>query len=343
MSAQQYVLFEQPSDDKDADFIPDLNCYDRIIVAFSGGKDCQAAFLRLLELGVDKSKIELWHHLVDGREGSVLMDWPITEDYCRKFASAFNVPLHFSWRTGGFEREMLRNDTPTASIQFETPSGIIETGGQSNKTGTRLKFPALAASLSVRWCSSYVKVDVAAAAIRNDLRFTNTRTLMITGERRQESAARAKYNNFETHRTDARGGKLARHVDHWRPVIEWKEEDVWAIIQRHGVRPHVAYELGWGRTSCLSCIFGNANQWATIRAYFPEHFERIANYEKMFSYTIRKDISIDDLADKGTPYDIVDPALLELAMSTTYTPAVLVDPDDWLPPAGAYGDSDGPT
>lgn len=50
--------------------------YDVVIVAFSGGKDSLACLLHLLELGVPRSKIELWHHDVDGREGSTLMDWP---------------------------------------------------------------------------------------------------------------------------------------------------------------------------------------------------------------------------------------------------------------------------
>src|SRR5437867_1935751 len=81
--------------------------YDHIIVAFSGGKDSTAAFLHLLEARMPQERIELWHHEVDGREGSRLMDWPCTPAYCQEFASAFRVPVSFSWREGGFEREML--------------------------------------------------------------------------------------------------------------------------------------------------------------------------------------------------------------------------------------------
>lgn len=43
--------------------------YDKYIVAFSGGKDCTACFLHLLDIGIPKERIELWHHEVDGREG----------------------------------------------------------------------------------------------------------------------------------------------------------------------------------------------------------------------------------------------------------------------------------
>ena len=39
-----------------------LEEYDLIVVLLSGGKDSVACFYKLLELGVPKEKIELWHH-----------------------------------------------------------------------------------------------------------------------------------------------------------------------------------------------------------------------------------------------------------------------------------------
>lgn len=84
------------------DAAPDLASYDLIIVAFSGGKDSLACLIHLIEQGVPRERIELWHHEVDGREGSRLMDWPCTPAYCRAVAKAFGVQLYFSWREGGF-------------------------------------------------------------------------------------------------------------------------------------------------------------------------------------------------------------------------------------------------
>lgn len=43
-----------------------LEEYDLIVVLISGGKDSIACFYKLLELGVPKEKIELWHHDIDG-------------------------------------------------------------------------------------------------------------------------------------------------------------------------------------------------------------------------------------------------------------------------------------
>lgn len=234
---------------------PDLASYDHFIVAFSGGKDSLACVLHLLDLGVPRDRIELWHHDVDGQEGSRLMDWPVTRDYCRAVAEALEIPLYFSWKVGGFEREMRRDGTATAPTRYEAPlpggrTGLFEAGG-NGPPGTRLKFPQVAADLKVRWCSAYLKIDVGSTALRNQKRFVGARTLFVTGERAEESSARAKYKTFEPHRSDS----AKRHVDQWRPIHQWPEQAVWDIIKAHHINPHPAYHLGFGRVSCAACNF----------------------------------------------------------------------------------------
>ena len=72
--------------------------YDRIIVAFSGGKDSLAAVLDLLERGVPRRKIELWHHDVDGGHPTRRMDWPVTRNYVQAVADYLGITLRVSWR-----------------------------------------------------------------------------------------------------------------------------------------------------------------------------------------------------------------------------------------------------
>jgi len=322
-------------------FTPDkLATYDTIIVAFSGGKDSLACLLYLLAVGVPREKIELWHHDVDGREGSTLMDWACTRDYCRKIAAAFGVPIYFSWKVGGFEREMLKDGVATAPTAFEAPDGEIHYGGGKGDPGRRMQFPQVSADLSVRWCSSALKIDVCALAIRNQPRFIGKRTLVVTGERAQESAARARYKTFEPHRADLRDGRKPRHVDHWRPVHGWSEAQVWAIIKDYAVNPHPAYRAGWGRVSCAACIFGSPDQWASLRALNPRQFSTIAGYEARFGKTIQRKLTVVQNADRGHVY-----AMTELdrraALSETFGEPVIIE--DWTLPAGAFGDSCGPT
>lgn len=234
---------------------PNLSAYDRVVVAFSGGKDSLAALLHLFDLGVPAGRIELHHHQVDG-VGPSFMDWPVTPAYVAALAGYFDLPLYRSWREGGFLREMDRDGDPTAAIRFETPSGAVGRAGGAGPPGVRGRFPQVAADLSVRWCSPALKIDVLAGAIRGQDRFGDGRTLVVTGERAEESPARARYKVFEPHRTSC--GR--RHVDHWRPIHDWSERQVWDTIAAASIRPHPAYSLGWSRLSCRCCIFGSPNQ-----------------------------------------------------------------------------------
>lgn len=319
------------------------NDYDKIILFFSGGKDSVFCYLSLLESGVKPEKIELHHHLVDGKEGSALMDWPCTEDYCKKFAEAFGSKIYFSWRIGGFEREMLREMSPTAPIVYENEQGeiVMAEGRKNPPLGTRRKFPQVTANLSQRWCSAYLKIDVGDRILRREFRFADGRKyLVVTGERAEESAARAKYKRFEKHRTYLDGKNTKRYIYHARIAHQASEKEVWELIEHYKVNPHPAYHAGWGRTSCLTCIFGSPNQWATIRKYFPERFQKIADYEKEFGVTIHRIMGVEDMADKGTVYN-VDERAYKLAMSEVFDEPIILD--NWELPRGAFGENAGPS
>jgi 3'-phosphoadenosine 5'-phosphosulfate sulfotransferase (PAPS reductase)/FAD synthetase len=323
---------------------PDLTSYDYYIVAFSGGKDSCSSLLHLLESGVDRSRIGLFHHDVDGR--NPFFDWPITTSYCEAVAKAFGVPIYMSWREGGLLREMLRNGTPTAPVIFEKPDGTLGKAGGDGPIGTRLRYPQVTANLQTRYCSAATKIDVGAAALRRQDRFLGKRTLFITGERAQESAARSRYQSLERHRSDTRDGtRRVRHIDHWRPILQWSEQEVWAIMQRHGLNPHPCYWLGLSRASCAFCIFGGADQWATLKHIWPERFEIVAGYEEQFGVTIKRNMSVRELAAKGKPYPsaLASPEIARLALSETYNVPVLVDPQSWMHPPGAFGEGGGPT
>lgn len=305
--------------------------YDHYIVYFSGGKDSIACYLYLLGQGVKPGQIELWHHDVDGREGGHLkMDWPCTRAYVQAFAAHFGSPLYFSWRVGGFEREMLRDHARTAPVRFETPDGIREIGGTSGKLGTRRKFPQTSADLRVRWCSGYLKVDVAATALRNQARFEGKRILTISGERAEESPARARYKDFEPDRGDGAKGRV---VHRWRPVHTWTESQVWDIVERYKVNPHPSYHLGWGRCSCAACIFGNHDQWASLHKIAPQVVQTIADYEAAFGVTIHRTLGVMDRVRLGTPYSMN--GYVPAALSQDYARPVIVN--SWQMPAGAFG------
>lgn len=172
-------------------------------------------------------------------------------------------------------------------------------------------------------------------------RFRTPRTLLVSGERAAESTARAKYTEFGPDEADTRdAAKVRRHVDRWLAVHAWSEREVWQIIARWRIAPHPAYLVGFGRTSCMKCIFGGPDQWASVRALDPRGFEKVASYERAFGVTIKRKHALPVVADAGTPYPYT-PEHAAMALASSYDHPIIVD--RWRLPLGAFGDSLGPT
>ena len=266
-----------------------LDTYDKFLVQFSGGKDSMACVLDLLDRGVPKEKIELWHQKIDGG-GRHFMDWPITEDYCRKVAEHLEIPLFFQWREGGFEGELTKKDAKSGGFYYETGDGQVEyvPMGKQATVQTRERWPAQGCDLRTRWCSAYLKIDVAERAINNDPRYATRqggkgkKFMFVSGERAEEGGRRDQYPEAELHGTN----NNTRTMHHWRNVHKWSEKDVWDKMKEHGILPHPAYRAGYGRLSCQWCIFADKNQVASNMEIDPEGGQRIASYEDEFDHYI---------------------------------------------------------
>lgn len=385
-----------------------LEDYDLIIVLFSGGKDSLAAYLKLLEWGVPKEKIELWHHDIDGGHPDRKMDWPVTQSYVEAFAKAENVKLRKSWRVNGFWGEVYRvgaswpvqydnDDGSTATVpltakqrrsnelreQILQETAVERSQKELESYGKRLKFPAKTGNLMTRWCSAYLKIMVAESVIRNldnlsdlellgkrlkfpakgspqsgrwcsgalkmqvqgsvtaDLEKTksNTKILVVSGERRGESAGRAKYNEMELHRTFAY--KRAKRVVHqWRPVIDHSERDIWEIIKRHHVAPHPCYCAGWNRCSCMMCIFSLPKHWAGIRDLFPEEVEAVKRDEQILGFTLDNKKDLETYIGDAESCLYPDKKAIQQILTGTFTEEDIYT-NSWKFPAGAFKGSEG--
>lgn len=291
-----------------------LEMYDLVIVLISGGKDSIACYYKLLELGVPKSKIEFWHHDIDGGHPSRTMDWRCTANYIRSFAEAEQIPLRVSWRKNGFFGELYRIGTseliewvdPETGEIYQCPpskkymecqklkaAAISEMENKLAEFGYRMKFPMKSGDLSRRWCSAYLKIMVADTVLRNmnsvAANLTKTRKdiklLIVSGERRGESVGRSKYNEIEIHRTNA-VYKHHRTVHQWRPVIDYSERDILEVLKRHKVNPHPCYRAGWNRCSCAMCIFSTPRLFAGIRELYPKEYALLCQDEKILGFTL---------------------------------------------------------
>lgn len=303
-----------------------------VIIAFSGGKDSIAMVLQMLELGVPAERIELWHHEVDGR-GEQLFDWACTTSYCQAFADAFGLKLVFSYVEGGIVREIFRENETSQSVYFQDmPLGeFIELPAKQDAKymKTRHKFPAVSADLSSRWCSGKVKIDVMTKAINNSPRLKKANLCILTGERRAESKPRSFYLEIEKYRSYSQTRKSLV----WRSIIDWSDAMVWGIMEKHLIQPHPAYELGWSRCSCATCIFNSPSTWASLQQISPDKIERIAEIETQIDFTLYSKQTITEKASNGKSFITPDMKYWIAQATGEFTAPIFVI--NWKLPIGA--------
>lgn len=148
---------------------------------------------------------------------------------------------------------------------------VVSGGGMAERARTRAGFPRRLG----RWCTEELKIKPMRAyhdALGVECK---VETLSAVGVRGAESAARAKMPVFEN--WDDWGGYV------WRPLIDWKIEDVLAIHHRHGVPVNPLYRQGHDRVGCFPCIFSGKEEMRLIADSRPEVIERIRALEREFT------------------------------------------------------------
>lgn len=321
-----------------------LEAYDKILVGASAGKDSSACLLHLLEIGVPPQKLELWHHRVD--DGEAMYDWPCTDSYVTRLGELFQIPVYFQYREGGIYGEMLRENRLTNDVIYEDENkNLVRLQTMRGKLSTRMKFPAITASLQTRWCSASAKIDVMRRVVNNDPRLQGTpgepmKILVVTGERWEESKQRSTYLEAEIHPCNSKN----RIVHWWRPVISWSEKDIWDIHRRWNLRPSPVYYLGFSRMSCMGCIFSTPDLWAIIRHIAPERFEKFVAVEKGINHTMDPKMTLTQKADRGCldrlPKDPRVTEWIAMALSHDLRKEDLIM-EQWELPAGAFRGAEG--
>lgn len=100
------------------------------------------------------------------------------------------------------------------------------------------------------------------------------------GVRADESLARSKLPEREM---DDTGAEIVR------PILNWTVEDVFAMHDKHGIKPNPLYKQGMGRVGCMPCVNCNKAELHQISMRFPEEIERVAEWEKIVSEASKRD------------------------------------------------------
>ena len=229
------------------------------------------------------------------------------------------------------------------SLKREVGDSLIRNLDLLEQDGRRMKFPAKAGCRQGRWCSGSLKAQVEGKLYADVGGMDrDVKILVVSGERRQESVGRSKYNEMEIHGANATA-RAHWLVHQWRNVIDWDEARVWEIIKRWRIAPHPCYAAGWNRCSCMMCIFSLPTHWAGIRELFPERFAEVEEDERVLGFTLDNKLPLAEYvgnAESCVCHD--DPRAVVQLVSGEFTVAD-VERTDWTMPAGAFhGAAGGP-
>ncbi len=227
------------------------------------------------------------------------------------------------------------------NLKREVADSLLRNMDELKVDGQRMKFPAKSGCHQGRWCSGSLKAQVESKLYSDiDELAQDVKILVISGERRQESTGRAKYNEMEIHRTNATA-KAHRLVHQWRSVIDWDEAQVWDIIRRYRIAPHPCYTVGWNRCSCMMCIFSLPTHWAGIRELFPERFAEVEEDERILGFTLDNSKTLAEYV--GTAQSCVchdDPQAIHQLTSGDFS-VDDVEKSEWIMPTGAFHGAEG--
>ena len=137
-------------------------------------------------------------------------------------------------------------------------------------------------SRRAQFCTGELKIAPIMEQVVMPLLDDGQRVLSWQGVRGAESLLRARLPRFEH-----RGGGYWI----WRPLLRWSVEDVFALHRRHGIAPNPLYRFGMHRVGCMPCINCRKDELREIAQRFPEHVQRIAEWEDLVAMASKRGAS----------------------------------------------------
>lgn len=124
-------------------------------------------------------------------------------------------------------------------------------------------------SRKAQFCTEHLKRNM---AVEYQLALVDEGYTVVSwqGVRRDESLNRRDAKSFE---------KLDEHMYVYRPIVDWTAEDTFSYAASMNIEPNPLYKCGMGRVGCMPCINASKDEVREIAARFPEHIDKIAEWE----------------------------------------------------------------
>lgn len=134
-----------------------------------------------------------------------------------------------------------------------------------------------AAGARRKFCTEELKIRPSDEQIVNPLLGEGYRVVQWLGIRADESAKRADEENHPRFQR-----VTSRFMLH-RPILDYTVEDVVALHSEVGLPMNKLYSFGFSRVGCFPCVNERKNGMAIIHRRFPEHIDRIREWEALVS------------------------------------------------------------
>jgi 3'-phosphoadenosine 5'-phosphosulfate sulfotransferase (PAPS reductase)/FAD synthetase len=242
------------------------------LVSMSGGKDSTACLLLALER---HPKDEVRAVYADTGNEHELVDGYIAYLEKQTGISVHKIRPDFTdwwWR----RRDYVRDQWPEKGVPADIVArvlAVMEKGPTGNPYLDLCILKGRFPSRRAQFCTQFLKTE---PLTEYALQLIDTHGAVESwqGVRAQESPSRAKLPERE----DKGGGYTI-----YRPILHWTADEVFAYHRERGIEPNPLYKLGMNRVGCMPCINQNKDGMLEISKRFPQHIDRIAEWETLVS------------------------------------------------------------
>lgn len=172
------------------------------------------------------------------------------------------IPIQKTVKVGGGKRVRWTNKAKRRALAALQPSG----NPFLDLCMWKGRFP----SRKAQFCTEHLKRNMA-VEYQLDLIERGHTVVSWQGVRRDESLNRRDAKLFE---------RVDRHFYIYRPLVEWNVPQVFRIAAEESIEPNPLYKCGMGRVGCMPCINASKDEIHQIGARFPEHIEKVAEWER---------------------------------------------------------------
>lgn len=136
-------------------------------------------------------------------------------------------------------------------------------------------------SRKAQFCTEELKTAMA-VSFQIDLIDQGYSVLSWQGIRRDESLNRKRAKKIE---------RIGPRLWVFRPIVDFSALDVFAFSARRRIQPNPLYKQGMGRVGCMYCINAKKEEIREVAVRFPEHPERMAEWENIVSRCSKRGFS----------------------------------------------------